>query len=122
MPRHSIRPWNVKSKQHLWISAGNTEMYCREIHSVSSRLSRLNTLVSIDVHRTEHKRIRQFFVLIRCPDTKLVPMSSEMNVSFHYAIKRHDRHITLEYATNARTLDTRRSTYGSTKPQQSVSF
>jgi hypothetical protein len=47
----------------------------------------------IGIHSSKHERVGKSFVVIRRSDSKLVPVSPEVNVSLHYARKSHDRHI-----------------------------
>ena len=80
-----IGGWNIKRNEYITPDNSSTEMHCDVIHSLSPIPVRSDTFMSIGIDRTEHKRIGHLFVLIRCANSELVPMPSEVNVSFHYA-------------------------------------
>jgi len=51
--------------------------------------------MSIGIHWAEHEYVSHLFVFFRGCNSKLVPVSSEVNVSLHHIRKRHERDITL---------------------------
>jgi hypothetical protein len=66
-------------------------MDSHEIHAISQFPIWSHTFMCIGIHGAKHKCVRQSLIFIGRPETKFVPMSFEVNVSLHYAGKRHDR-------------------------------
>jgi len=77
-------------------------MHGHEIHPISKISVWSNALMCIGIHDTKHERICQLFVFMRRRSAKLMSVSSEVNVSLHYARKSHERHITSAISDKAR--------------------
>lgn len=105
MSRHRIWSRNVKGSHNGPNYHSYAEMHRYEIHPIPEITVRSYAFMCVRIHRAEQECICHSFVLDGCSNAKFVPMSSEVNVSLHYARKRHERHITLVILHNARSTD-----------------
>jgi len=96
MSCYRIRSWNIERNQLVPSYDSHAEVHGHKIHSVSKVPVWSDAFVCVGIHDAEHEGITQSFVFIRCRNGKLVPMPFEVNVSLHYARKRHKWHITAD--------------------------